>query len=281
MGYRITAKEHICENVYSFWIEAPQIVKKRQPGQFLILRPHETSERIPLTIADVRPDTGELRVIAQIVGKTTQDLAALDVGEEVRDVAGPLGHPTPIKNYGVVVCVGGGIGNAPLLPIVSAMRDAGNHVVTITGARTKTLLILEDELRTASDELHVTTDDGSYARKGFVTDVLKERIAQEPPVACVVAIGPVPMMKAVAHVTREKNIPTFASLNTIMIDGTGMCGGCRVTVGDEIKYTCVDGPEFDAHQVDFDELQRRLSMYRPQEHAASERCKIDEQLAHE
>lgn len=279
MGYTITDKEQICDNVYSFWIEAPQIVKKRKPGQFLILRPHENSERIPLTIADVRRESGELRVIAQIVGKTTHDLAALNVGDEVRDVAGPLGHPTPVKKYGTVACIGGGIGNAPLLPIIAAMHEAGNHVITITGARTRELLILEEDLRAVSDEMHITTDDGSYGTHGFVTDVLKDRLDKQPPIDCVVAIGPVPMMKAVAGVTRAADIPTFASLNTIMIDGTGMCGGCRVTVGGEVKYTCVDGPEFNAHEVDFDELQRRLSMYRDFEHNATERCKIDEQLS--
>jgi len=274
MPYSIVEKSCLAENVVSLWIEAPQIVKKRKAGQFIILRPAEHSERIPLTIAGVRPQDGTLRLIVQTVGKTTRDLAALEPGEFVRDLAGPLGHPTPVKQYGTVACVGGGIGVAPLLPIAQAMKDAGNYVVSIIGARTKALLILEDDMRAVSDELLVTTDDGSYVRKGFVTDVLTERMARSPQIDFAVAIGPVPMMKAVAQVTRTANIPTIASLNTVMIDGTGMCGGCRVTVGSAVKYTCVDGPEFDAHQVDFDELQRRLGMYREHELHQLEACKI-------
>jgi len=267
-------KEQLADNVVSLWIEAPQIVKKRQAGQFIILRPADYSERIPLTIAGVRPHDGTLRLIVQTVGKTTRDLAALAPGEYVRDVAGPLGHPTPVKRYGTVACIGGGIGVAPMLPIAQAMKEAGNHVVAIIGARTKELLILEDDIRAVSDELLITTDDGSYVRKGFVTDVLKERLAGAPEIDFAVAIGPVPMMKAVAGVTRTAGVPTIASLNTVMIDGTGMCGGCRVTVGGAVKYTCVDGPEFDAHQVDFDELQRRLGMYREQEQHVAEACKL-------
>ena len=270
MPYKIIEKEKLSENVFSLWVEAPQIVKKRKAGQFIILRPDENSERVPLTIADACEKTGALRLIIQAVGKTTLDLVALEPGEFVRDLAGPLGHPTPVKNYGTVVCVGGGIGVAPMLPIAKAMKEAGNHVIAIIGARTKDLLILEDDMKEASNEFFVATDNGSYGQKGFVTDILKERLLKEPKINFAAAIGPVPMMKAVAGVTKVAEIPTIASLNTVMIDGTGMCGGCRVTVGGEVKYTCVDGPEFDAHKVDFDELMRRLGMYREHE----EECRL-------
>ncbi len=272
MPYKIIKKEKLSENVFSLWVEAPQIVKKRKAGQFIILRPDNNSERIPLTIAGVCEKCGALRLIFQAVGKTTLDLAALEQGQFIHDLAGPLGHPSPIENYGSVVCVGGGIGVAPMLPIAEAMKNAGNHVITIIGARTKELLILEKEMKEASNEFFVATDDGSYGQKGFVTDILKERLSKKPKIDFAAAIGPVPMMKAVAGVTKEAEIPTIASLNTVMIDGTGMCGGCRVTVGGEIKYTCVDGPEFDAHKVDFDELQRRLGMYK--EHEGECRLKV-------
>jgi ferredoxin--NADP+ reductase len=275
MPFKVLERQQLADNVYSIWLEAPRIAQKRKPGQFIILRPAAHSERVPLTIAGVRANAGAIRLIVQAVGTTTKDLVALAPGEYVRDVAGPLGHPTEIKNYGTVVCVGGGIGVAPLLPIVTAMQQAGNYVVSIIGARTRKLLILEEEMRAVSDELLITTDDGTYVQKGFVTDVLRARLAQEPRPQFAVAIGPVPMMKAVAAVTRAAQVPTIASLNTIMIDGTGMCGGCRVTVGKQVKYTCVDGPEFDAHQVDFDELQRRLGMYRDQEQHPGEACKLD------
>ena len=274
MPYTILEKEQLAPKVFSFWVEAAQIAKKRQPGQFIILRPHADSERVPLTIAGVRQSDGAIRLIVQVVGKTTIDLAALNPGDSIRDIAGPLGHPSPIEKYGTVCCIGGGIGVAPMLPIARAMKEAGNHVICIIGSRTKDLLILEEDMREASHELLITTDDGSYLRQGFVTDVLKERMEQTPKIDFAAAIGPVPMMKAVSAITREAEIPTIASLNTVMIDGTGMCGGCRVTVGNEIKYTCVDGPEFDAHLVDFDELQRRLGMYREQEKHAEDDCKL-------
>ncbi len=275
MPYKILEKKTLADNVVSLWVEAPQIAKKREAGQFIILRPNDKSERIPLTIAGVKKEVGAIRLIAQVVGDTTRELAALNEGDFIRDLAGPLGHPTPIKNYGTVACIGGGIGVAPMLPIAAAMKEAGNHVVTIVGARTKELLILEDELREASSEFIITTDDGSYGEKGFVTDVLKKRIANSAKIDFAAAIGPVPMMKAVAAVTKEAGIPTVASLNTIMIDGTGMCGGCRVTIGGEVKYTCVDGPEFDAHKVDFDELQNRLGTYREQENKEEHNCKLE------
>ena len=273
MPFKILEKEKLAEDILSFWVQAPQIAKKRKPGQFIILRPGEESERIPLTIAGVRPDQGAIRLVVQVVGKTTRDLAALEQGESIRDVAGPLGHRTPVKKYGTVACVGGGIGVAPLLPIAQGMKEAGNHVVAIVGARTKDLFILEDDLRAVSDEFIFATDDGSYGQKGFVTEVLKQRLAETPAIDLAAAIGPLPMMKAVAAVTKEASVPTIASLNSIMIDGTGMCGGCRVTVGGEVKYTCVDGPEFDAHQVDFDELQQRLGMYREHERKCDQKCR--------
>ncbi len=275
MPYKILEKKTLADNVVSLWVEAPQIAKKREAGQFIILRPNDKSERIPLTIAGVKKEAGAIRLIAQVVGDTTRELAALNEGDFIRDLAGPLGHPTPIKDYGTVACIGGGIGVAPMLPIAAAMKEAGNHVITIVGARTKELLILEDELREASSEFIITTDDGSYGEKGFVTDVLKKRIANSAKIDFAAAIGPVPMMKAVAAVTKEAGIPTVASLNTIMIDGTGMCGGCRVTIGGEVKYTCVDGPEFDAHKVDFDELQNRLGTYRDQENKEEHNCKLE------
>ncbi len=275
MNHVILEKTRLAENVYALWVKAPQIAKKRKAGQFIILRPGADSERVPLTIAGVRPADGAIRLVVQAVGTTTRQLVALAPGEAVHDLAGPLGHPTPVKQYGTVACVGGGIGIAPLLPIAQAMKDAGNHVVSILGARTKDLLILEDEMRAISDECVVSTDDGSYGRKGFVTDILRERLGTAPKVDFAVAVGPVPMMKAVAQVTREASVPTIVSLNSTMIDGTGMCGGCRVTVGTETKYTCVDGPEFDAHQVNFDELTRRLAMYRSHEQHAHEACKLE------
>ena len=275
MPFKILEKKFLADNVVSFWVEAPQITKKRKAGQFIILRPNDDSERIPLTIAGYRNDIGAIRLIAQIVGETTRELAALNAGDYIRDIAGPLGHPTPIKNYGTVACIGGGIGVAPMLPIATAMKEAGNHVITIVGARTKELLLLEDELREASSELIIATDDGSYGEKGFVTDVLRKKINGSSKINFVAAIGPVPMMKAVAAVTKETEIPTIASLNTIMIDGTGMCGGCRVTIGGEVKYTCVDGPEFDAHKVDFDELMNRLGTYREYEKKKDHECKLE------
>jgi len=275
MPFKILEKKFLADNVVSLWVETPQITKKRKAGQFIILRPNDDSERIPLTIAGYRNDVGAIRLIAQIVGETTRELAALNEGDYIRDIAGPLGHPTPIKNYGTVACIGGGIGVAPMLPIAAAMKEAGNHVITIVGARTKDLLLLEDELREASSEFIIATDDGSYGEKGFVTDVLRKKIEGSSKIDFVAAIGPVPMMKAVAAVTKGSEIPTIASLNTIMIDGTGMCGGCRVTIGGEVKYTCVDGPEFDAHKVDFDELMNRLGTYREYEKKEDHDCKLE------
>jgi len=258
-------------------VEAPYVVKYRKPGQFIILRIDEVGERIPLTIADVDKEKDTITLYYQVVGTTTQKLSVLKAGDALRDIAGPLGHPTEIKNYGTVVCIGGGIGTAPLYPIARAMNEAGNRVITIIGARTEDLLMLTDKFETVGEETIICTDDGSSGRKAFVTDPLKEIMAAET-IDAVVAIGPVPMMKAVSELTREKKILTVVSLNAIMIDGTGMCGGCRVTINGETKFTCVDGPEFNGHEVNFDELVSRLGTYRIEETVSKEKhqhkCKI-------
>jgi len=251
-------------------VEAPYVAKHRRAGQFIILRIDEQGERIPLTIVDSDIESGTITLYYQIVGKSTSKMSQLKAGEYLQDIAGPLGHPTDVKLYGTVVCVGGGIGIAPVYPISLAMKKAGNRVINIIGARTDELLILEDELRDAGDELIVCTDDGSSGKKAFVTEALKEIMDSEQ-VDLVVAIGPVPMMKAVSDVTREDGIKTFVSLNSIMVDGTGMCGGCRVSVNNEKRFTCVDGPEFDGHQVNFDELITRLGTYRDEEKISMEK----------
>jgi ferredoxin--NADP+ reductase len=241
-------------------IEAPKIARKAKPGQFVILKANETGERIPLTMAETDPEKGTITVIYQVVGKSTALFKTLQVGDGYQDVIGPLGKATHIEKIGNVVCVGGGTGIAVLHPITRALKEIGNHVTCIIGARTKDLLILEDRMQAASHELHVCTDDGSYGHHGFVTDVLKQ-VLDEGDVQQVVAIGPVPMMKFVSLMTKQYDVPTLVSLNPIMVDGTGMCGGCRVSVGGQTKFACVDGPEFDAHQVDFDELMLRLQAY--------------------
>jgi ferredoxin--NADP+ reductase len=256
-------------------IEAPRIAAKARPGQFLILKANENGERIPLTMAETDPEKGTVTVIYMGVGKSTELFRRLKVGEAFQDVIGPLGQPTHIEPGKKVVCVGGGTGVAVLHPIARGMKQAGCTVTSIIGARNKDLLILEDKMGRASSELHVCTDDGSYGRKGFVTEVLKEKL-DTGGVDQVVAIGPVPMMKFVSLMTKDYGVPTMVSLNPIMIDGTGMCGGCRVTVGGETKFGCVDGPEFDGHQVDFDELILRLRAYTEQERCSHERCKWEE-----
>jgi ferredoxin--NADP+ reductase len=241
-------------------IEAPLIARKAKPGQFVILKAGEDGERIPLTMAETDPDKGTITIIYMVVGKSTAIFRDLAVGDGYQDVIGPLGKPTHLEKVGKVICVGGGTGVAVLHPITRAMKDVGNEVVCIIGARTKDLLILEDQMRGASHDLRLCTDDGSYGHHGFVTEVMKE-VLDEGGVKQVVAIGPVPMMKAVSAITKEYEVPTLVSLNPIMVDGTGMCGGCRVSVGGETKFACVDGPEFDGHQVDFDELNLRLRAY--------------------
>jgi len=251
--YKIVKKQILAPKITRFSVEAPEVARSRKPGQFVVIRADETSERVPLTIVDSDPEKGTIDLIIQQAGFSTTCLVCFEVGDGFLDVLGPLGKPTDMEKFGTVVCVGGGVGTAVLYPIVKGLKESGNKVITINGARNKELLILEEELGAVSDELIITTDDGSYGIKGFGSTVLQGLIDDKKKIDLVVAIGPTMMMKAVAEVTRPYKIHTIASLNAIMIDGTGMCGGCRVTVGDEIKFACVDGPEFDAHLVDFDE----------------------------
>jgi len=262
--YRILEKEVLAPTLNLFVMEAPKVAAKARAGQFIILRIDEQGERIPLTIGDFDREKGTVTLVFQEVGKTTKQLGAMNTGDAVLDFVGPLGEPTHIEKYGRVAVVGGGVGVAPVYPIARALKEAGNEVVGIIGARTKELLFWEERMRGACTELLVTTDDGSYVRKGFVTDVLKEVMdAQKPDLA--VAIGPQPMMRAVCNLTKEYGVRTVVSLNSIMVDGTGMCGCCRVTVGGKTRFVCVDGPDFDGHQVDFAELARRSAVYREQE----------------
>lgn len=258
---KIIEKEFLSPHVFRMKVEAPEIAKMRKAGQFIILRVSDAGERIPLTIADADPDAGWIELVVQAVGKTTKDLSQLGPGDALHDLAGPLGRPTHIEKRGTVVMVGGGIGIAPSHPIAQAMKAAGNHVISILGGRTRELIIMEDRMRAASDEVIIVTDDGSYGSKGLVTDALQKLIDEGRKIDEVIAIGPPVMMKFVSLLTKKYDIPTLVSLNTIMIDGTGMCGGCRVSVGGESKFVCVDGPEFDGHLVNFDEMMQRLSMY--------------------
>ena len=250
-------------------ISAPKIANKAKPGQFVMLKANETGERIPLTMADANPKKGTLTVIYQVVGKSTALFKSLQVGERFQDVIGPLGKPTHLEKLGKVICVGGGTGVAVIHPITRGLKEIGNHVIAIMGARTKDLLILEDKMKAASHKLYVCTDDGSYGHHGFVTDVLRD-VLEEDNVKLVVGIGPVPMMKFVTKMTAEYHVKTLVSLNSIMVDGTGMCGCCRVSVGGKTQFACVDGPEFDGHQVDFDELGQRLDAYKENEKRAYE-----------
>ncbi|HBF42717.1 MAG TPA: sulfide/dihydroorotate dehydrogenase-like FAD/NAD-binding protein [Desulfobacteraceae bacterium] len=253
-------------------VSAPLIAKKAKPGQFVILKANETGERIPLTMADKDPVKGTITIIYQVVGKSTALFKSLQVGAGFQDIIGPLGTPTHLEKLGTVVCVGGGTGVAVMHPITRGLKKVGNNVKAIIGARTKDLLILEDKMKAASHELFVCTDDGSYGHHGFVTDVLKDILDKED-VKLVVGIGPVPMMKFVCKVTAEYKVKTLVSLNAIMVDGTGMCGCCRVSVGGKTKFACVDGPEFDGHEVDFDELMQRLQAYKEEEATSYERFK--------
>ncbi len=272
---KIQEKEILSPMVFRMRVEAPEIAKKRKAGQFVIIRTCETGERIPLTIADADPVNGWIELVVQVVGKTTRSLSELDPGDSLCDLAGPLGRPTHIEKYGTVVMVGGGIGIAPSHPIAQAMKAAGNRVISILGGRSKELIIMENRMRAASDEVIITTDDGSYGTKGLVTDAIQKLIDAGRKIDLVIAIGPPIMMKFVSLLTKKYEIPTMVSLNTVMIDGTGMCGGCRVTVGNETKFVCVDGPEFDGHQVNFDEMMLRLGMYKKQEQESLDHeCKI-------
>ncbi|QCQ21798.1 sulfide/dihydroorotate dehydrogenase-like FAD/NAD-binding protein [Desulfoglaeba alkanexedens] len=251
-------------------ISAPKIAAKARPGQFVILKANETGERIPLTMADTDPKKGTITVIYQVVGKSTALFRGMQVGEKYQDVIGPLGQPTHLEKLGKVACVGGGTGIAVLHPITRALKEIGNYVYAVIGARTKDLLILEDKMKAASHELEVCTDDGTYGHHGFVTDVLRDLLEREN-IKLVVGIGPVPMMKFLCKLTAEYGVKTLVSLNPIMVDGTGMCGCCRVTVGGKTRFACVDGPEFDGHAVDFDELAKRLDAYKEEERMAYEK----------
>jgi ferredoxin--NADP+ reductase len=264
--YKILKKrELIPGRVSELVIDAPQIARKGLPGNFVILRMREGGERVPLTIADTDPEQGTITIVYLVMGKSTALLEAMGEGEEILDVCGPLGRPTDIHSVGTVICVGGGTGIAAMHHIAKGHHRAGNRVVSVIGARSKDLLLFEEELRSFSDEVLVATDDGSYGHKGFVTEVLKKRLEEDESVGEVVAVGPVPMMRAVAEVTRPFNVKTTVSLNSIMVDGIGMCGACRVSVDGKTRFACVDGPEFDAHKVDFDELMLRLKSFCPQE----------------
>lgn len=262
--------EEIAPQFKRYLVSAPRVARKHRAGQFVVVLLHEHGERIPLTIADADPEAGTITLVVQEVGKTTMEMGTMKVGDSI-DVVGPLGTPTHIENWGTCVCIGGGAGIAPMLPIARALKDAGNRVVSILGGRTQDLIIMRPEMEAASHEVIYTTDDGSFGKKGLVTHALQDFVAERGKPDVVIAIGPAIMMKAVAEMTRPLEIRTIVSLNTIMIDGTGMCGGCRVAVGDESKFVCVDGPEFDAHQVDFDLMMKRQRTYLGQEAAARER----------
>jgi len=266
----IVRKERYSDLVFMMAIQSPLVARKAQAGQFVIIRTHEEAERLPLTIADFDREKGLLEIVVQEVGKGTKVLGAMKVGQQILDLTGPLGRPTHIENVGTVCCVGGGVGIAAVHPVARAFKQAGNHVVSIIGARNTSLLFWEDKMRAASDELIVTTDDGSYAAKGFVTDRLNELVAAGRKIDEVFAVGPTVMMRAVAQATKPHGIRTFVSLNPIMVDGTGMCGGCRVLVGGKTKFACVDGPDFDAHEVDFGILMARQRQYLDHEKRASE-----------
>ena len=270
--FKIIEKREMAERtVCEFTIEAPDIAKKAKPGQFVVIRANETGERIPLTMAGTDPDAGTITIIFQVVGKTTALLRSLGEGDEIVDIIGPLGVPTHVEKLGTVICVGGGTGVAVMYPITKAYKDAGNHVIAIIGARTKDLLILEEEMKAASHDLRVTTDDGSYGHHGFVTDVLKQILDGGDDVKLVVGIGPVPMMKFLCKMTKEYDVKTVVSLNPIMVDATGMCGACRVSVAGKTRFCCVEGPEFDGHQVDFDELVKRQRAYLTEEKVSMDR----------
>ena len=263
--YRIVETRPVGLNIKQFVIEAPRIARKQQPGQFVILRLHEKGERIPLTIKAADPLAGTVTIVVQGVGKTTSMLNCLEAGDFVLDIVGPLGKPSEIGNFGTVLIVAGSVGTAMALPTAKALKQAGNHVIFVEGARNREMVVFEDEVRQASDEAHMMTDDGSYGEKGLVTAKLNALLAANRTLDFVLAVGPVPMMRAVSQITCPLGIKTVVSLNSIMVDGTGMCGGCRVLLGDKSKFACVDGPEFDASQVNFDVLMQRNAMYREKE----------------
>ena len=267
---KIVSKEHFSANVVKMVVEAPLIARSRRAGHFVIVKVGEKGERIPLTIASSDVEKGTIDLVIQAVGASSKKLCALNEGDYITDLVGPLGQATHIEKVGTVVCAGGGVGVAPLLPIVDAFHKAGNRVIVVLAARTKDLIIMEEQMKACSDEVVIMTDDGSYGSKGLVTNGVESIINREKVDMCV-TIGPAVMMKFVSALTQKYNIPTVASLNTIMVDGTGMCGACRITVGGQTKFVCVDGPEFDAHKVDFDEMLMRLGAYKEQERLAAEK----------
>lgn len=273
MGYKILSKNELCPNQYEITIDAPFVVKNAKAGQFVIFRAEQNGERVPLTIADVDKSTGALTLVFMAVGYSTKKLASLNVGDELVDIVGPLGQPTHIQKYGTVVCLAGGYGAAPCYLIAKAFKEAGNKVLMIMGARTKELIFWQEKMKDACSELFITTDDGSLGEKGFVTQVL-EKIINREKIDYAIAVGPLPMMKAVADMTRDKEIYTEASMNPIMVDGTGMCGACRVTVGGKTKFACVDGPDFNAHEIDFNEILNRTKIYKEQEKKRSDSCNL-------
>ncbi len=272
---KIVRKEFLNPEVIGIEVEAPLIARKRKAGQFVVLRAKETGERFPLTIVDSDGEAGTVTLIYQVVGRSTIELAALGEGDFIPDILGPLGHPTEVKKVGTVLAIAGGVGIALLYPIAKAMKEAGNRVISMLGARNTSLLILKDQIAAISDATEIITDDGSSGRKGFVTELLKAHLDRGGPADEVVCVGPAVMMKAVCGITRARKIPTIVSLNPIMVDGTGMCGGCRVTVGGKVKFACVDGPEFDGLQVDFDELVHRQRFYLDEEKHSAHYCKIN------
>jgi ferredoxin--NADP+ reductase len=271
--FKIVHAQFLAPGIKRFVIEAPRIARKQQPGQFVILRIYEEGERIPVTIENSDPEKGTINIVVQSAGKTTNLLNTLETGDSILDVVGPLGKPSDIHSYGTVVVVGGGVGTAMAYPTAAALKRAGNRVISIVGARNKELVILEKEMRAVSDALLITTDDGSYADKGFVTDKLRQLIENGTRIDLVVAVGPIVMMKAVSELTRKENIRTVVSLNPIMIDGTGMCGGCRVLINGKSEFACVDGPEFDGHKVNFEVLVQRNAMYRTAEQQSMQEFK--------
>ena len=277
MGYKILYKNEVCKNQFEIKVKAPYITKNAKAGQFIILRVDKNSERIPLTIADYDRENEVLTIVYMAVGYTTKKLAALNVGDEIEDIVGPLGKPTHIEKYGTVICVAGGYGAAPCYLISKAFKEAGNKVYMIMGARNKDLIFWQDKMKDACSELIITTDDGSLGVKGFTTSVMAE-IMQKEKVDYAIAVGPMPMMKAVADLTRGTGIKTEASMTPIMVDGTGMCGACRITVGDSVKFACVDGPDFDAHLIDFDEVMNRSKIYKDYEKRCDEtNCNLQKQ----
>lgn len=275
---QIIEKRELSLGIKSLTLLSPLISRKSKPGQFIVLRVTDKGERIPLTIADTDSKTGTITIIFQEIGKTTKDLGRLVTGDHILDLVGPLGIPSDIRFFGKVIVVAGGVGIAEAYPIAKALKMKGNKILTILGARQKDLLIMLEEIKSVSDELFITTDDGSSGRKGLVTDQLEELLQKNVKIDKIITIGPAIMMKAVAELTKKYKVPTVASLNPIMIDATGMCGGCRVSVGDETKFACVDGPEFDAHKVDFNLLLTRLNVYKKKEQQSEHECRLENQL---